>query len=246
MAKKKVTKGKKKSKSTSELATKTITPEQVTLPPITNVRCATLQAAVINEDVSSLQRLVSHYDYEKDLTAVDINGSTLIHTAIRKQDPVMLDRLISFQRININALESSTVGGWSAVHVACQIDFRQGLDILLRARAHPNIKADSSCGETPLMICCKLGRIECGKMLLAAGASMSTNDNFGNNASFWAYKYHQDQLIRELNLPPVHTATADEFVALLLKKNPRFVLPTLKKPKKKKGGKDKDGKKKKK
>ena len=94
------------------------------------------------------------------------------------------------------------------------------------------------------MMCCKEGHIECGRLLLRAGASTDTKDNFGNNASFWAYEYNHQLLMRELGLPQVHTATADEFVKLLLAKNPRFVLPSLNKPKAK--GKDKDGKGKKK
>jgi ankyrin repeat protein len=234
---------KKKTKSSDIM--KKLAEAPVTLPPITNVRCATLQAAVINEDVSSLQRLVAHYDYERNLTAVDINGSTLIHIAIKKEDQPMLERLISFQRIDLNALESSLIGGHTALHVACEMNQRRAVDALLRAGASLNIRANSAIGETALMICCKHGFIECGKLLIAAGASLSIADNFGNNCSFWAYKYHQDLLTRELNLPPVHTATADGFMQLLLKRNPRFVLPSLKKGKKK-GGKAAGGKKKKK
>lgn len=244
MAKKaKAGKGKKKKAkvSVADLAKKALAGD-IHLPPITNIRTATLQATVINEDIPSLQRLVAHYDYEKDLNTVDINGSTLLHIAVRKEDIVMLERLLSFQRININALESSSVGGYSALHLACQSNQRRIVDLLLRAGANPNLKCNSSIGETSLMICSKLGYIECGRILLAAGASLSTVDNFGNNASFWAYKYQQDSLIRELNLPPVHTPSAEEYLALLLQRNPRFTLPSLKKKTKKK---DKDGKKKK-
>lgn len=232
-------KGKKKVKkvSVTDLA-KQASANDNHLPPITNVRTATLQATVINEDIASLQRLVTHYDYDKDLTSVDINGSTLLHIAVKKEDVEMLERLLSFQRIDVNALELMCVGGYSALHLACQSNFRRAVDVLLRARANPNIKSRSTIGETPLMICSKLGFIECGKMLLAAGASTSIADNFGNNASFWAYKYHQDALIRELNLPAVHTPSAEEYLQLLIKRNPRFVLPSIK-AKKKKGTKKK-------
>jgi ankyrin repeat protein len=95
------------------------------------------------------------------------------------------------------------------------------------------------------MICCKLGRIDCARLLLAAGASVNTIDSYGNNCSFWAYKYQHEGMIRELGLPTVHTATADEYIQLLLQRNPRFVLPSLK-PKAKKKGKDEKGDKKKK
>lgn len=68
-------------------------------------------------------------------------------------------------------------------------------------------------------------------------------DNYGNNASFWAYKYGQRDLIQELNLPIPKSPTAEEFLALLIQKNPKFQLPSIKIKVKKK--KDKDGKKKK-
>lgn len=239
MAKKVKTSKKKKTKkpSVAELAKKATS--EVHLPPITSIRTATLQAAVITEDLTSLQRLVVHYDYDKDLTTVDINGSTLLHIAVKKEDNAMLERLLSFQRINLNALEASAIGGSSALHLACQSNQRRAVDLLLRAGANPNIKCNSSIGETPLMICCKLGHLDCARILLTAGASVSTVDNFGNNASFWAYKYQHDILIRELNLPPVHTPTAEEYLQLLLQRNPRFTLPTLKKTKKKSAGKKK-------
>jgi hypothetical protein len=67
-------------------------------------------------------------------------------------------------------------------------------------------------------------------------------DDFGNNATFWAVKYRQDDLVRELNLPPSRSPTADEFLALLIKKNPQFRLPAIKvkaKPKTKDGKKGK-------
>ena len=234
MAKKvKGTKGKKKSKKTSVSSLAKRLAGDVHLPPITNVRTATLQATVISEDAPSLQRLVAHYDYEKDLTSVDINGSTLLHIAIKKSDLLMLEQLLNYRRIDVNALEAPSIGGLSALHLACQGNVRRAVDVLLRAGANPNIKSRSATGETPLMVCCKLGHIECGKMLIAAGGSLNTIDNFGNNASFWAYKYQQDALIRELNLPPVHTPSAEEYLQLLIQRNPRFVLPSVKVKKKK-------------
>jgi ankyrin repeat protein len=237
MAKKvKTTKGKKKVKRSTDAPKKTV---DVHLPPITDVRCATLQTAIINEDLSSLQRLVAHYDYEKDLTRVDVNGSTLIHIAIKKEDPVMLNRLLEYKKININALESFSVGGGSALHLACHQNFREGIEILLKNGSNPNMRSQSANGETALMVCAKLGHIECGKLLLSHGASLNTVDNFGNNVSFWANEYHQDRFIRECHLPAVHTATAEEFIQLLLRRNPRFILPSVKKTKKKGDGKGK-------
>jgi len=110
------------------------------------------------------------------------------------------------------------------------------VELLTKAGADVNIKCNNITGETPLMLACKLGHVECGKILLnEGGASPNTVDNFGNNASFWATKYQQSRLMQELQLPPVHSANADEFLKLLIQRNPKFQLPPLKPVKKTKG-----------
>lgn len=208
----------------------------VTLPPITQPRCATLQTTIITHDTTTFNRLIAHYDYEKDLTTIDANGSSLIHIAVKKKDESMLNSLLSFKKININILEYPNLGGYSALHHACMNNFVKGVELLVDGGANADIKCNNINGETPLMLACKLGHTECARLLLNGGASPNTVDNFGNNSSFWAYKYQQTKLIQELQLPAVHSADADEFIKLLLQRNPRFQLPTLKAAKKGKKG----------
>lgn len=200
---------------------------------------------IANSDKQSMNRLLTHYGYSDSLNAVDINGSNAIHIATRKNELPILEQLLAIQPpININALEYKIVGGFSAVHHACLNGFHQALEMLLRNGANPNIKCDSTNGETPLQICCKKNNLRDAQLLMKHGAQPELKDNFGNNASFWAYKYHNDQLARELDLPPVKTASAQDFLAILLKNNPRFTLPSVKAAKGGKKG-DKKGKKKK-
>lgn len=236
---------KKKGKGKKKSATGPIViPTEVVLPPITSVRCATLQATIVNHDVKSLERLVAHYQYGGSLKEADSNGSTLLHMAVKKRDNPMLQRLLEYQTVPLNNQEASIIGGHTALAHACALNNIQGVHMLLQAGASPNIKSRSTIGESPLMICCKLGHVECAKLLIHYGAALDLKDNFGNNASFWAYEHQHSHMIRELELPPVHTATANEFVKLLLQRNPNFVLPSLTGKKKKKDG--KGGKKKKK
>lgn len=233
-------KGKKKGK---KKVVKTTIPTELSLPPITSVKCATLQSTIMSQDLRSMERLVVHYDYGKALTEVDANGSTLIHLAVKRRDNIMLQRLLQYQQVPLDARELMQLGGRTALHHACMMNNPHTVALLLQAGASPNIKSLNAIGETALMICCKLGFIECGRALIAHGASLEIRDNFGNNASFWANKHNQDLLIRELNLPPVHTATADEFMKLMIQRNPKFALPDLNKGKKKKKGADKKKKK---
>jgi hypothetical protein len=218
------------------------------LPPITDVKCATLQATIIMGDPTSFDRLVGHYNHASSLPTVDANGSSLIHICVKKRDFSMLRTILSHNKIDLNITESPTVGGHTALFVACATNFPQAVDILLKAGANPDVKSNNLNGETALMICCKNGFMECARLLLEGGASVDIRDNFGNNASFWAYTHQQQQMIRDLNLPPMHTPDADQFLKLLIERNPKFTLPIIK-PKEKKGdkkGDKKDGKGKKK
>jgi hypothetical protein len=228
--------GSKKRKKKGKNIIKDTIPTELSLPPITSVKCATLQSTIFSQDLRSMERLVVHYDYGKALTEVDANGSTLIHLAVKRRDNAMLQRLLQYLQIPLDARELLQLGGHTALHHACIMNNHQAVALLLQAGASPNLKSLNANGETALMICCKLGLIECGRALIAHGASLEIRDNFGNNASFWANKHHQDLLIRELNLPPVHTATADEFLKLMIQRNPKFALPDLNKGKKKKKG----------
>jgi ankyrin repeat protein len=228
--KKKTTKKPKKKGSRKALI---IIKEDNQLPPLHDAKNTTIMFTVANSDIQSLNRLITHYDYGKYLSSTDINGSTVIHNAVKKRDMKMLTTLLSYNQVDLDALEGRIVGGHAAIHHACLDGLSEILAELLKHGASVNIKSNSSVGETPLQICCKYGYINCAKQLLDAGASLETRDNFGNNASFWAYSNHQDVLIKELSLPPVKTATAEEFLALAKKRNPKFVLPSIKTKKKK-------------
>ncbi len=237
-------KKKKGSSGTKKKATKLplIIPPDNKLPALANPKTTALLCTVANSDVQSLVRLVAHYDYGKVLNTVDINGSTPIHIATKLNNLNTLKTLIDYNAININATELQIVGGYTAVHHACLSNFKTVLQFLLVSGANPNVKCNSVIGETALQICCKSGNIECARILLNAGASSEVKDNFGNHAAFWAYKFHQDTLIRELGLSPPKAPSAEEFLALMVKRNPNFQLPSLKS---KKGGKKAPGKKKK-
>ena len=109
-------------------------------------RMAPLLTAVVTSDVQSLKRLVSHYNFGQVLSKTDVNGSTPIHIAVKKNDLLMLESLLSYPTIEIDARELRSIGGHAAIHHACyegQTYFRV-LNMLLASGANPNIKADST------------------------------------------------------------------------------------------------------
>lgn len=214
------------------------------LPALSEPKNTALLCTVANSDIRSLDRLVVHYDFGKVLSTIDVNGSTPVHIAVKKNDPKTLEKLLSYNAINIDAQELPCIGGYTAVHHAAFNNYLKVLEMLLDAGANPNIKTLSSIGETALMLCCKMGHIECAKRLIAAGGNPELKDNYGNNASFWAHQHRQDRLIHELGLHHVKSATAEEMLAIMIKRNPNFKLPPIKAKKTK--GKGEKGKKKKK
>ena len=236
--KKKKAGGKKKAK-----AAPIVIAVDTKLPALSEPRNTALLCTVANSDIRSLDRLVVHYDFGKVLSTVDVNGSTPIHIAAKKNDPKTLEKLLSYNAINIDAAELPCVGGYTAVHHASLNNYLKVLELLLDAGANPNIKCISSIGETALQLCCKMGHIECAKKLIAAGGNPELKDNFGNNASFWAHQHRQDRLIHELGLHSVKSATAEEMLAIMIKRNPNFKLPPIKAKKGKKGEKGKKKKK---
>jgi ankyrin repeat protein len=242
--KKKSGKKKKSKKSSSAIAPVGLGETDVLPPLTTNVRLATLQTTVINHDIISLNRLIAHYNYKNDLNKLSADKTSLIHTAIKSRDILSLQQLISYSKEHLNSRESSLLGGYAPIHYACSMNNHEILDCLIKAGAILDIKADSTIGETPLMICCKHGNLRCAQMLIQAGVRLNTLDNFGNNASFWAYRHNNTTMARELQLPASHTPSPDEFLALQMQRIPGFKLPAIKPPSSPKKGKDGDKKKK--
>lgn len=220
-------------------------PKKVVIPPDSKLpaivaadpRNATLLHTITAGDIRSLNRLVTHYNYKPILNTVDVNGSTAIHIAAKKNDCTTLEAVLQYGTIDINAKEFRVIGGKGAVHIACYGGplFMRLLELLLNNGANPNLKTDSTIGETPLHICCKFGFLEAGKLLMSHGATGTVLDNFGNNAAYWAYQNRQDQMTLSLDLPVAKAATAEDLLALMKLKNPKFKIPAL--TKKKKGGK---------
>ena len=190
--------------------------------------------------------MATHYNYAENIPQSDINGSTVLHIAARKGDKQMLLHLLSVYPVMgeiIDQREKKCVGGYAALHHACLNGNKECTKILLMAGADVNIQADSNLAETPLHICCKNGFIECARSLFDDGqyvVNSDARDAFGHNASFWAYTKRYEAMIPMLHLPPVHTCTAAEYMAIMMNRNGgKFVVPSHKKKTLKKGTKKK-------
>eukprot|EP01036_Dinobryon_divergens_P026055 gene26055-34660_t len=138
-------------------------------------------------------------------TAATARTSTMMHTVITSD----------IRKIDINALELRVVCGYAAIHYACLNNSVPMLELLLQSGADK-------------------GFIDCAKVLMKHGASLDITDNFKNNAAFWAYKNRHEVMIRELQLPAIRSATAEDLLEIMKKRVPGFTLPSLTKKKKEK------------
>lgn len=241
--KKKVAGGKKKGKKGegTEKPKASLSERDLSLPIIPSTHAQAAQGSVARADLSTLTRMVQHYNYSDALQEVDANGSTLLHLSARKNAVDVLEKLLQYKLIDINALELRLMGGRTALHIACINGSVDAVRALLSNGADMHIKADSATGERPLHTCCMNGQLACAKLLVEAGCSPDLRDNFGHNAAFWAHQKGHQHIISELELPAPHAATAAEFFAIMMEKTKgTFVLPSL--TGKKGGGKGAKGK----
>lgn len=207
-------------------------------PPVVPDKSTTvINFAVGISDTRSVTRLIEHYNFDPVLTKTSVNDgiATPIHFAAKKGDSKMLKLLLSYKTIDVNKLECRALGGYAAIHYAVLEGHDEVVRCLAESGANLNLKCDSAVGETPLHLCCRLDQRKCGQVLVNFGAMKDARDNFGHTPSFWAFSKQNHDIIRDLNLPPPKTATAEEFIKLTLARNPHFRLPGLKVAKK--GGK---------
>ena len=203
---------------------------RVVAPPLVNEKTMTLLYSVCSSDYATVDRLVAHYNYEDSILMKDVNGSSALHLAVKRGDESMVAKLLCFPHLRsiVNLTEKPIIGGYAAIHLACAGGFETLATLLIQAGSLLNIKSDSNLGETPLHCALKNNKKKCAKVLIEAGCKVDARDNFGHNASFWANRLGNNDLIAELGLPPPKCASPDEFMALLLQKNKNFVLPTAK------------------
>mmetsp|Transcript_13714 Transcript_13714/g.12426 ORF Transcript_13714/g.12426 Transcript_13714/m.12426 type:complete len:253 (+) Transcript_13714:66-824(+) len=234
--KKKIIKKKKKGLKKVYIAP-LISGKELELPKLPDIKTTTFHSTVVSGDTSTISRLVVHYDYQDTLFEKDMNGSTAIHIAVKKNDFQTVVKLLDLMRmynnnntneLNIlNCREVKSIGGNTAMHHAIKQNNTDILKLLLENNADPNIKSDSDIGDTPLHLCCRLGNTACAQLLINSGANVNAKDGFGHNPSYWATSTNHNDMIKLLNLPPGKSATANEFIQILLQKNKNFKLPSI-------------------
>jgi ankyrin repeat protein len=149
-----------------------------------------LALAVKTGDQATIQTLLQQ---RVDVNAPEVDGTTALHWAVRKDQIELVDRLIraganvkAANRYGITPLYLASVNGSAAV-----------IEKLLKAGADPN--SVSTEGETALMTASRTGNADAVKVFLAGGADPNARETWhGETALMWAVSQKHTVVAREL------------------------------------------------
>jgi len=95
------------------------------------------------------------------------------------------------------AVNHSSKDGWSSLHYACRLGFKDVVSKLLDARANVEWRDDQH-GYTPLMVAATHGHKEICSLLLKRGASKDSINNYSKTAAHCALSWGHSELSRIL------------------------------------------------
>jgi len=99
--------------------------------------------------------------------------------------------------ITNGATNHSSKDGWSALHYACRLGFKDVVNSLLHSRAHIECR-DYLHGYTPLMVGATHGHGEVCSLLLERGAAKDTRNNYAKTAAHCARAWGHVELLELL------------------------------------------------
>ena len=199
---------------------------------------ALLHYAVANGDIEETYRLI--VEDNANPNARNSNRSTPLHVAARLGMFGLCQMLLEHGG-DINAVESSNVGGYTPLMHAVNGNHLQIAELLLMEGADPNVH-DSGNGFTPLHVCARMsGRTQLAKLLMSKGADAAQCDKDNLSPSYWAKECRNAPFLAIKGIPEPEEPSLDDLLAGLQEaQNERErILKPPKKEKKGKGGKKK-------
>jgi ankyrin repeat protein len=128
-----------------------------------------------------------------DPNATEPDGTAPLHWAVRNNDLVLMDRLLSA------GADASTANryGVTPMSLACRNGSADAVTRLLDAGVTPNITGEY--GETALMTCARTGTVPAAQVLIDAGASVDAIESWhGQTALMWAADAGHADMVRAL------------------------------------------------
>jgi uncharacterized protein len=128
-----------------------------------------------------------------DINAVEPDGTTPLHWAVRADDLAKVNKLLA-EGADAKAANRY---GITPLYLACQNANPAMIERLLKAGADPN--AVSTEGETALMTVARTGVVEAAKFLLDHGAKVDAREEWhGQTALMWAVDEKHPAMVKEL------------------------------------------------
>jgi uncharacterized protein len=128
-----------------------------------------------------------------DINAVEPDGTTPLHWAVRADDLAKVNKLLA-EGADAKAANRY---GITPLYLACQNANPAMIERLLKAGADPN--AVSTEGETALMTVARTGVVEAAKVLLDHGAKVDAREEWhGQTALMWAVDEKHPAMVKEL------------------------------------------------
>ncbi|XP_055349680.1 transient receptor potential cation channel subfamily A member 1-like [Paramacrobiotus metropolitanus] len=128
--------------------------------------------AVVAKQADMLQYLLQ---LTKDPNETDSKGYTLLHAAVAENEPFIIKELLKLPEVEVAATLPS---GDTALHLAVRLDHHDALhELLLSARI--SVDAEGNNGKTPLHVAAALNHLECTKILIRHGASLTALSDTG-------------------------------------------------------------------
>ncbi|VDN17895.1 unnamed protein product [Gongylonema pulchrum] len=123
-------------------------------------KCLPIHYAIQCGNITTAKLLLTDGE-QQQITHVNANGDTLMHVACRSDNTDMLQLLVNFGGIDVNAVNEV---GWTALHEASSKGNVAALKILHRLKANPNI-ADKE-DWTPLHVAAAAGHTNVVELLI--------------------------------------------------------------------------------
>lgn len=92
------------------------------------------------------------------------------------------------------AENATNAEGWTALHYACRLGLKDVVQLLLDARADPEVQ-DLKHGYTPLMVSATHGHVDVCSLLLTQGAGMDTVNLYGMTARACAVSWNRKEIL---------------------------------------------------
>lgn len=152
---------------------------------------ALLMVQASHEKRSSSQVIEAAASYALANLLLRAGGVSLLYACVQASRTEDLEAIIIAES-DVNRVYAA-MGGWTVLMLAVAQGFVEGVQLLLKYAADPNVR--NAMGVTPLLFAVRYDNLPCVKLLCEAGADMRVCDSQGANAMVVAAKHGASSVV---------------------------------------------------